>query len=151
MLNENIIQLSDISNSGIRKNSFTKIHADAVMAISAHHNRQTKISDWNYFRNLRAQFSEIEDERIPKNITRKINTILKHIDEQENIEVAFSQGDFTSWNCYVKNEKLAVYDWELSSTEKPKAFDFFHFIIQKRNFNPEKKLEKNLRRDYRKK
>lgn len=130
MLNENIIQLSDISNSGVRKNSFTKIHADAVMAISAHHNRQTKISDWNYFRNLRIQFSKIEDERIPKNITRKINTILKHIDEQENIEVAFSQGDFTSWNCYVKNEKLAVYDWELSSTEKPKAFDFFHFIIQ---------------------
>lgn len=130
MLNANIIQLSDISNGGIRENSFTQIHADAVMAISAHHNRQTKISDWNYFTNLKKQFSEIEDERIPKNITRKINAILRHIDEEENIEVAFSQGDFTSWNCYVKNEKLAVYDWELSSTEKPKAFDFFHFIIQ---------------------
>lgn len=130
MLNENIIQLSDISNDGIRENSFTQIHADAVMAISAHHNRQTKISVWSYFQKLKTEFSAIEDERIPKNIIRKIKAILKHTDEKENISLAFSQGDFTSWNCYVKNDRLAVYDWELSSTEKPKAFDFFHFIIQ---------------------
>ena len=130
MISENIVQLSDISKGGTRGNSFSQIHADALMAISAHHNRQTKISDWTYFHHLKKQFSEIEDERIPKNMIRKINTILRHIDEKENIEVAFSQGDFTSWNCYVKNDKLAVYDWELSSTERPKAFDLFHFIIQ---------------------
>jgi len=130
MLNENIIQLSDISNDGIRENSFTQVHAGAVMAISAHHTRQTKISEWSYFQKLKTQFSEIEDERIPTNIIRKIKAILIHIDERENISLAFSHGDFTSWNCYVKNDKLAVYDWELSSAEKPKAFDFFHFIIQ---------------------
>lgn len=130
MMNSSVLKLSDISNEGIRENSFTAIHAKALKLVSQNCQNTVKIEDWEYFQNLKNDFLKIEDERIPKNIIRKLKSILRHIDENESVDIAFAHGDFTSWNCYMTKDKLAVYDWELSSSDKPKAFDFFHFIIQ---------------------
>lgn len=128
--NESILQLSDISENGNRKNEFGEIHAKALQGIKERYQGSCRISEWKYFQSLKEQFSAIRDERIPPNMIRKLNTILTDINENESIEFSFSHGDFTSWNCYIKDHTLAIYDWELASFERPKGFDFFHFIIQ---------------------
>jgi thymidylate kinase len=52
--------------------------------------------------------------------------------EQKNdlIPVARNHGDFTRWNCYLDNENIYVYDWELSKINMPLLHDLFHFVIQ---------------------
>ncbi|MCS4302432.1 hypothetical protein [Chryseobacterium sp. BIGb0232] len=130
LVNENVLKLSDISMNGIRTNEFTEFHIRALKTFSQKTQQSVKVSDWDYFQTLKRDFLEINDDRIPNNLIRKIKEVLIHNDENQTVELTFSHGDFTSWNCYVTNEKLAVYDWELSSAKRPKAFDFFHFIIQ---------------------
>ncbi len=130
LYNESILQLSDISERANRKNEFGEIHAKALQGIKERYQGSCRISEWKYFQNLKENFSTIKDERIPPNMIRKLNTILTDINENEIIDLSFSHGDFTSWNCYIKDHTLAIYDWELASFERPKGFDFFHFIIQ---------------------
>lgn len=130
LVTKNVLKLSDISVNGIRANEFTEFHTKALKTLSQKTQQTMRVSDWEYFQTLKKDFLEIKDERIPKNLKRKIREILEHTDEDQTVELNFSHGDFTSWNCYINNEKLAVYDWELSSGKRPKAFDFFHFIIQ---------------------
>lgn len=130
MVNEYVLQLSDISAGGERVNELTPVHAKAILDITKKKTLGTKVTDWKYFQDLKTDFDSLNDERIPKNLLRKLNVLLSNINENESIDLSFSHGDFTSWNCYVKNDFLAIYDWELASFEKPKGFDFFHFIIQ---------------------
>lgn len=128
--NGNILQTADISKNGQRKNSFGIIHAKAVKGITNKYQRRCSIADWGYFQMLKKDLHALHDERIPPNLIRKLNAILEKVDEKQYITLSFSHGDFTSWNCFVNNNMLSVYDWELASCEKPKGFDFFHFIIQ---------------------
>jgi len=128
--NANILQTADISNKGQRRNIFGRIHAKAVQGITQRYQRRCSIADWGYFQMLKKDLNTLDDERIPPNLIRKLNNILEKIDETQSINLSFSHGDFTPWNCYIHNNKLSVYDWEMASCEKPKGFDFFHFIIQ---------------------
>ncbi|MCC5916112.1 MAG: hypothetical protein JJU02_02170 [Cryomorphaceae bacterium] len=69
--------------------------------------------------------------KIPAGIIKKLELLTESI-KTNRIITHFAHGDFTPWNMYVgKNRSLFVYDWELASDNYPKAFDFFHFGIQK--------------------
>ena len=129
-ISNEVIQLSDISNNGKRLKKITSSHLNALIEINKIENKTIKVSDWELFTNLKNEFKTINDKRIPKNTIRKINAILNTIPADELVELSLSQGDFTQWNMFEKNGKLSIYDWELASSDKPKAFDYFHFIIQ---------------------
>ncbi|PXW09775.1 thymidylate kinase [Chryseobacterium sp. CBTAP 102] len=130
LINDCVLKLSDISNNGKRQKKFSEVHAKALHGIKEKHQTMIKISNWKHFDTLIENFSTIDDNRIPPNLTRKLKIILENIDKDEMIHLSFSHGDFTPWNCFVKDDILGIYDWELASFEKPKGFDFFHFIIQ---------------------
>lgn len=130
LLQENILRLSDISTGGIRENEFGKIHANALKGMNDIYEGKRKVSDWNYFQKLKENYNSINDKRISPSLLRKINSILQNISDDEMVDISFSHGDFTSWNCYVKDDILAIYDWEMASFERSKGFDFFHYIIQ---------------------
>ena len=89
-----------------------------------------KLGEWELLNSLKNDFKGINDTRIPINMVRKIKTLIENCSEDEKIELSLSQGDFTQWNMYESNGKIALYDWELASFERPKGFDYFHFIIQ---------------------
>lgn len=127
---DSVLQLSDISDGGRRQNTFGEVHAKALQGMKDSYQGMCKISDWSYFQELRKKFENINDHRIPAGLTKKVNSVLAKINEEEKILRVFSHGDFTSWNCYTKGNILAIYDWEMASRERSKAFDFFHFIIQ---------------------
>ncbi|SIS70942.1 Thymidylate kinase [Chryseobacterium ureilyticum] len=130
LLNEHVLKLSDISVGGKREKNFNEVHACALQGIKERYQTHIKISEWKYFDMMAENFKTIHDKRIPSNLIRKIDMILKDIDREETIHLSFSHGDFTPWNCYTKNNTLAIYDWELASFERPLGFDFFHYIIQ---------------------
>lgn len=130
LINDCVLRLSDISNNGKRQKKFSGIHAKALQGIKEKYQTAIKISNWKHFGTLIENFTTIDDNRIPPNLMRKLKMILENIDKDEMIHLSFSHGDFTPWNCCVKDDILGIYDWELASFEKSKGFDFFHFIIQ---------------------
>ncbi len=129
-ISKEVIQLTDISNQGKRLKKITSSHLKSLIEMNTIEKQTIKVSDWDLFTSLKSEFETITDKRIPKNIIRKIHTILNSIPSDEWVELSLSQGDFTQWNMFEKNGKLSIYDWELASSDKPKAFDYFHFIIQ---------------------
>lgn len=130
IISNDIIQLNDVSQKGKRIKSMTSNHLTTLLEIYTVEKQTIKVGDWDLFNSLKNDFRAMNDPRIPKNLIRKINTVLDTIPDNELIELSLSHGDFTPWNMYQKKDKLAIYDWELAQFDRPKAFDYFHFIIQ---------------------
>jgi thymidylate kinase len=129
-ISNEVIQLSDVSENGTRTKSITTSHLTTLLEMRNIEPQTTKISEWNSFNSLKMDLYSLEDSRIPSNMIRKIKTLIENCSENEKVELSLSQGDFTQWNMYERNGKIALYDWELASFDKPKGFDYFHFIIQ---------------------
>ena len=124
------LRLSDVSKSGKRLTELSPSALNALADIYSVEKQLISLENWKYLSQLKEKFKTIKDDRIPKNIIRKVNMLLDEVNPQELIELSFSHGDFTQWNMYQVNQKIALYDWELASNERPKGFDFFHFIVQ---------------------
>jgi hypothetical protein len=129
-VSENVIQLSDITFGGKRTKKIKIAHLKALTEMNFRGHHLIQIKDWKLFNDLKFDFSQITDERIPKNIMRKIRMLLNAISEEDYINVSLSHGDFTSWNMFENKEKISLYDWELFAFDRSTGFDYFHFIIQ---------------------
>lgn len=129
MVNNNIIQLSDISENSKRSARLTDTHLKALHEITLIRKQTIEVKNWTYYHQLKIDFLKIEDPRIPKNLVRKIEFLSNSVTQQE-VTLGLSQGDFTPWNQYQQDETIALYDWELARSDRPFAFDYFHFIIQ---------------------
>ena len=129
-ISKNIIQLTDISDNGIRSKEITAAHLSTLSEMNKIENNTVKLSEWNLLNTLKSDFKNIKDPRIPTNMIRKIDAIIEKSSADEKIELSLSQGDFTQWNMFERNEKMALYDWELARFDRSKGFDYFHFIIQ---------------------
>ncbi len=51
------------------------------------------------------------------------------LSSDEDLETYQAHGDFTPWNCKIKNDKLYLFDLELSE-ELPLFYDLLHFVFQ---------------------
>ncbi|TRX39484.1 hypothetical protein [Flavobacterium restrictum] len=129
-ISEEIIQLTDVSTLGKRTNECTLAHLNLLSRMSVVNNRTVALEDWDFFTTLKNEFQLLNDTRIPANMIRKINLLLENTNPNEKITLSLSHGDFTQWNLYEADTKIALYDWELASFERTKAFDYFHFMIQ---------------------
>lgn len=124
------LTLTDVSKNGKRLKELNPEALKTLVELYKLENLNIKVSEWDYLNALKENFNKIKNNRIPKNIIRKVNLLLESINPDEIIELSFSHGDFTQWNMYKIDDKLALYDWELATNTKPKGFDFFHFILQ---------------------
>ncbi|MDX2172772.1 MAG: hypothetical protein SFY56_06600 [Bacteroidota bacterium] len=132
-IEEDYIQLNDVSDKGIRVSKLTNSHIDALIEI----NEKTaiklplsEIKSWVKIKEDIKLLQNSDDKRLPKGLIKKINVLVNEINEEEEIEVSLSHGDFTPWNMYLNEDGLHIYDWELADPLKPIGFDLFHFIIQ---------------------
>lgn len=130
LVNENIIQLSDVSDNGKRVTEITDTHLKVLREMALIKKQTLAVENWTWYRQLESDFLDIQDTRIPQNLVRKIEFLLNSITKQQRVTLGFSQGDFTPWNQYVQDDTIALYDWELARTDRPYAFDYFHFVIQ---------------------
>lgn len=83
--------------------------------------------------NQRIETLSSSSTQVPKGIIKKLKTLSQNlVNEQPNLMLTYTHGDFTPWNMFVDAQgKLFVYDWELFRKAYPEGFDFIHFIVQK--------------------
>jgi thymidylate kinase len=129
-ISKDIVQLTDISANGKRTKTFTPTHLTTLVEMSAIERKTIHLDKWTLFNTLKIKFEDSTDDRIPKNIVRKLNTIIQNCTPSKEVETCLSHGDFTQWNMYKTKNKIAIYDWELASFQRPKGYDYFHFIMQ---------------------
>jgi len=129
-ISKKIIRLSDVSIDGKRTQTITPTHLSLLSALNTNESDSLCINHWILFNTLKNDFQNLNDNRIPVNMIRKINILLKNMNPNEKVTLTLSHGDFTQWNMYKIDETIALYDWELASFDRPKGFDYFHYIIQ---------------------
>jgi thymidylate kinase len=59
------------------------------------------------------------------------SNVLNSFRPNETLVTAFAHKDFTPWNIFINEDKLGIYDVEMSNFETPILFDIFHFQVQK--------------------
>lgn len=131
-IRQNVLKLEDISLFGTRTARFGYLHRSALDEIYIKTSKSVEASALPIF-NLSLlrlhQLEECNDKRIPKGILKKLRIMLDAM-RGKTIEAGFCHGDFTPWNMYERNGKLAIYDWELGAPLMPIGHDAFHYIIQ---------------------
>ncbi|MEN7549948.1 hypothetical protein AAG747_18630 [Rapidithrix thailandica] len=150
--NTDLLQLSDVSEKGIRSTRFSNRHLQALAELNKASARVLPLKELTTWHQLKEDLKKItkeKDERIPKGMLRKLTKIVEGMDENIIVETSLSHGDFTPWNMYENQGKLQIYDWELSQENLPIGFDAFHFIIQKGiliDKEPWVEIEKEIKR-----
>lgn len=129
-ISKDIIQLTDISNKGKRTKNFTNSHLNTLIEMSNIHKSTIQVRQWKLFQNLKESFEQSSCEKIPRNITRKLNILIQNCVPNQEVKIHLSHGDFTQWNMFQTGDKISIYDWELASFEKPKGYDYFHYMMQ---------------------
>jgi thymidylate kinase len=127
-----VIGLEDIAEQTKRDASFSDLHINALQEIKTLTGSTLQVSDSAIGQQTKAILTDLlqtEDARVPKGMLKKL-VILSDQLAQQTVQFTLSHGDFTPWNMYVKGEKLAIYDWELSHDALPIGYDAFHFMIQ---------------------
>ncbi len=129
---DGVIGLEDISEQTKRDHSLSDLHIKALQEIKTLTGTTLQVSNSAIGQQTKTVLAEIlqkEDARVPKGMLKKLAILSEQLDQQ-TVQFAMGHGDFTPWNMYVKGEKLAIYDWELSHAALPVGYDAFHFILQ---------------------
>lgn len=127
------VQLQDISALGNRENEFTSMHQNALQELYQKTHKVEPLSSVSSWTDSLSKLSDLEnttDIRIPKGLVRKLRWLASTL-TSKTIETTLCHADFTPWNMYAGNTKLAIYDWELAQENMPLGFDAFHYVIQK--------------------
>lgn len=133
ILSDGILSVTDIRKGAKRINVFTPAHARAVYTFNSYGDicdnvcKQTAV--YNRSINRLKQVQLRNDPRIPHHLMQKLYQTADELAE-EHIELGLCHGDFTPWNCFIRNNHIHVYDFELAAPYMPYAFDVFHFVMQ---------------------
>jgi len=146
----NILELEDLSSLGSRNSVFGQTHELVLSEIYDKSKEELRVDLLPVIHATEKKLIDLErikDKRIPMGMLKKLRKVYNSINSK-NISVAVAHGDFTPWNIYATNEKLAIYDWELAQTLMPVGFDAFHFIIQQSilvNKKPWKEISEEIK------
>jgi len=124
-----VLMLRDVSRNGIRNSNFSAHHARALNELMENFPVSYSSLNFESFQeNLRIK-SGISFNKIPKNLIAKLELLGLEL-SHKTLKFCFAHRDFTPWNCFVNNEKINVYDFELADPQTPFGFDVFHFVMQ---------------------
>lgn len=116
-----------------RIESFTTIHAAFITENLINHSAQTTLKQTSFWKETQAAFHQ---DRFSKNaqlleLRMLGERIIYGMNEDAPVLTHWAHGDFTPWNMYLNEDKIALYDWEMYREEAPALFDLFHFHYQK--------------------
>jgi thymidylate kinase len=128
-----ILALSDLSSGGVRMEKFSALHARALAEIGQQKDAPMAVfSETKAFRQSLAYLQEQQTKQpsaIPHFLQEKLQTLSIAL-KDGTIKSTWAHRDFTPWNCYIHQDKIALYDFELAQDRMPFAFDAFHFVMQ---------------------
>ncbi|MEO0471797.1 MAG: phosphotransferase [Bacteroidota bacterium] len=134
------LQISNLRQSGAREVPMLQSqHLSAISELGALTAKRQQIRVWPECQRIERDLQRIstyvvQDTSLGVAQIKRIHSGLRFIYDnlmlQDWIGVSLAHGDFTSWNCLVFPNRVAVYDWELANPSYPALFDLFHFIYQ---------------------
>ncbi|WP_107038040.1 hypothetical protein [Brumimicrobium mesophilum] len=130
---DGIISLTDIGKNGERTSTFSKEHAIGLNELYSQHPTalnllyQTDIykKSINQLHKYRLQ----PEKKEMNNIIDKLIILVKDVAPKQ-FKFNWTHRDFTPWNCFVANNQIKIYDFELAHSALPFGFDAFHFVMQ---------------------
>lgn len=119
---------------GVRTNVFTPLLAQTVARFFERTKQMHRLEDMG-FRNLALNASGYLQKNGRKatrfqQLGQQVLALYETIDAAAPIYTTLAHGDFTPWNLYTTNDKVYLYDWELSHRQMPALYDLFHFCFQ---------------------
>ena len=127
------LELKTIENKGTQKKLNDK-HYRALQELREATETRSLVQNNQALKNSFAILTKLETQtnlRIPSQLVELLRQARERISSAKEVNTCLSHGDFTPWNTLtLKNGDLAILDWELSRTEMPIGFDFFHFHLQ---------------------
>jgi len=113
------------------------IHLNALTELFEETNRLQKLSDIPAWQEIKSDVESISTSDIQNNLSPskvlKMKGLLHQLKDQFSDQTLISMGqghgDFTPWNMFLSQEKLHLFDWELSE-RLPALYDLFHFVFQ---------------------
>lgn len=117
-----------------RKSRLISNHFEFFKTMETQHREVISYETFDQKHHIQHRILRLKNDRkrLPSGIIKKLE-YLHQACSGTTLETHRAHGDFTPWNVYANaKEALYVYDWELSATDYPKGFDFFHFIFQYR-------------------
>lgn len=132
-INENIVAFSDLGEQKLRYSTFTTVHGLALSELQKQHKiERKKLNETAIFKECEQQLYK-QDGRsqhlIPQYLKEKLKELSRQLSEIE-FTFTWAHRDFTPWNCYLGEQQLFLYDFELSHTQLPFGFDALHFEMQ---------------------
>lgn len=127
------IKMPVIGKGGKRTNSFDTMHWKALEELYQTTSNSISLHKTVYWSKVTSDLSYLNHHQL-KPALKKIHKLLLHVIKtiplDKTISTSFCHGDFTPWNMYVDENKLALYDFEAASLGQPLLFDLFHFVMQ---------------------
>ena len=134
------IQLTNIKPAqSIDSSKIQDIHLKALDELYKQHTEIKIIAETDAWETVLDALDFFEEMPSIKNNlpVEKVNKLITHckkmafILQEEEVMTGWSHGDFTPWNMYATNDKLYLYDWELSQKDMPLLVDICHYVFQK--------------------
>jgi Phosphotransferase enzyme family len=123
----------------IPADKITAIHVKALAELYALSHERKAISDSIAWETITANMDWLKrdllftnglDVEATANLIKLLRKLYNTFSAGESISLSVSHGDFTPWNMYCDEQRLYVYDWEMSKNGIPMFFDLFHFTYQ---------------------
>lgn len=124
--------LSDLGKSGERSVHFTSLHAKALTELQgqmpksflAFQESEAFVNSLNQKVN-----TATPTQQIPPRLLLKLAELKQSL-SGKYFSFTWAHGDFTPWNCYVDDQKINLYDFELAKQQLPFGYDAIHFVMQ---------------------
>ncbi len=133
-LQDNVGSLQNIKTaSSKRSNVINSFHSKGLTELYEKTSHFMFLEESTYAKDTRSSIQSLPEQHKNTNISQlcvKLK-LLSDVVLAQAQPIAFStaHNDFTPWNCFEQKDKIAVYDWEMSS-EAPLLHDVFHFVMQ---------------------
>lgn len=124
---------NDVSAGGKRSGRLSGLHWKVIQELSGLNQCMLPLKVMPQWKELDEKLISLQqtcNNNIPKGLVHKLKKLKNTINPETVITACYSHGDFTPWNMYVKENKIALIDWELANTCSPVFTDTFHFLYQ---------------------
>ncbi|MCH2214890.1 MAG: phosphotransferase [Flavobacteriales bacterium] len=112
--------------------AFTELHASALKELHQLSVNSKSLNQCSFWEQIQASLIRIKPSKTElKQILKLCGELSSFVDVSKSVSLSMCHGDFTPWNMLLDRDRLYLYDWELSYSEAPALFDFFHFHYQR--------------------
>lgn len=113
-----------------RSNELTPLHYNALHEMATKTIRFNHFKSTVYWEQIVGGINRLKNGKHYSSLTNQLDQLKEELTGIRTIYTSMAHADFTPWNMYVSENKLAIYDWEMSQKEMPLLFDLFHFHFQ---------------------